>query len=109
MYKNLLARDHVYDFLAGLNSNLDKVRGRLSSLKHVPSIEEAFAEVRREESQRRVMMGTSCDSKADNSGLVVKADPRVNKKSGQAWCDHCTLPYHHHTLENIWERNQVTS
>ena len=93
MYKNLLARDRVYGFLAGLNSNLDEVCGRLSSLKPVPSIDEAFAEVQREESRRRVMMGTSRDFGADNSGLVVKAGPRVNKKSGQAWYDHCNRPY----------------
>lgn len=45
MYKNLSTRDRVNDFLASLNNDMEEVHGRLSSLKPVPSIDEAFAEV----------------------------------------------------------------
>ena len=47
----------MYVFLAGLNKNLDEVRGRMLGRKPLPSLREVFAEVRREEGQRKVMLG----------------------------------------------------
>ncbi|KAJ1396328.1 hypothetical protein SESBI_32635 [Sesbania bispinosa] len=43
--------------LVGVNRNLDEVRGRILGTKPLPSIREAFAEVRREESRRKIMLG----------------------------------------------------
>ena len=40
---------NVSDFLAGLNPDLDEVRGWVVSRTPFPGTEEAFAEVRREE------------------------------------------------------------
>lgn len=45
-----------YDFLVGLNRDLDVVRGRILGRAPLPLIGEAFAEVRREENRRRVML-----------------------------------------------------
>lgn len=56
-YKKLVDKDRIYDFLAGLNKELDDVRGRILGTKPLPSIREIFAEVRREESRKRVMLG----------------------------------------------------
>ena len=43
--------DRVYVFLAGLNHNLDEVRGQILGRKPLPSIREVFSEVRREEAR----------------------------------------------------------
>ncbi|KAH9677444.1 retrotran gag 3 domain-containing protein [Citrus sinensis] len=56
-YKKLVDKNRIYDFLAGLNKELDDVRGRILGTKPLPSIREIFAEVRREESRKRVMLG----------------------------------------------------
>lgn len=96
MYNRMLARDRVYDFLAGLNKDLDAVHSRLSGLKPVPSIDEAFAEVRCKESRKHVMLGNHRDSLtsgANSSAMAAKIDSRPTKK-GQVWCDHCQKTYH---------------
>lgn len=83
MYNRMLARDRVSDFLAGLNIVLDEVRGRLSGLKPVPSIDEAFTEVRRKESRKRVMLGHNRDLVTlgiDSSAMASKTDSRSTKK-----------------------------
>ncbi|RVW29262.1 Retrovirus-related Pol polyprotein from transposon TNT 1-94, partial [Vitis vinifera] len=42
----------VFKFLLGLNKNLDEIRGRIMGVKPLPSLREAFSEVRREERGR---------------------------------------------------------
>ncbi|RVW39537.1 Retrovirus-related Pol polyprotein from transposon RE1 [Vitis vinifera] len=55
-HKKREENDRVYVFLAGLNHNLDEVRGRILGRKPLPSIREVFSEVRREEARRKVML-----------------------------------------------------
>ena len=52
-YTKMVEKEQVFDFLHGLNSDLDKVQGRLLRTKPFPSIREAFVEVRREESHKK--------------------------------------------------------
>lgn len=47
----------VFKFLAGLNIEYDEVLGLIVGRNPIPSIGEVFAEVRREESRRQVMLG----------------------------------------------------
>ena len=42
----MIEKERVFDFLHGLNSNLDEVRGKLLGTKPFPSMREAFAKVR---------------------------------------------------------------
>ena len=49
-------------FCWGLNRDLDEVRGRIHSTKPLPSVREMFSEVQREESRRKVMLGSKNDS-----------------------------------------------
>lgn len=57
-FKTYLDKERLYDFLAGLHRDLDEVRGRILDRRPLPTIGEAFAEVRREENRRRVMLGS---------------------------------------------------
>nr|DAD41271.1 TPA_asm: hypothetical protein HUJ06_015594 [Nelumbo nucifera] len=89
-YKKIIENKRVYKFCLGLNSSLDAVRGRIFSTKPLPSLREAFSEVRREESRRHLMLGM------ENQLLVQQ--PR---KGGRPWCEHCHRPGH--TKETCWK------
>ncbi|KAK0598581.1 hypothetical protein LWI29_036055 [Acer saccharum] len=108
-----LENERVYDFLAGLNRNLDEVRGRVVARYPFPSTEEAFAEVRREEGRRKVMLtddqpisssapeGSTLVSKNSSSYGQPNHDPRMNKRGERPWCNHCSRPGH--TREKCWQ------
>ena len=62
-------------FLAGVNRNLDEVRGRILGRKPLPSIREVFSEVQQEENRKRIMNGgleIGSDSRPGMSAMVVK-------------------------------------
>lgn len=67
-FKRHLEKERSYEFLVGLNKNLDEVRGRILERRTLPSIGEAFAEVRRAASRRRTMLGGKNDSSATSFG-----------------------------------------
>jgi len=50
-YNKILEKEMVFDFLHGLNKDLDEVRGSLLGTKRFLSIREAFAKIRLEESR----------------------------------------------------------
>ena len=94
----MLAKDRVYDFLAGLHHSLDKVRGCLLGLRPLPTIDEVFAEVRREEQRKKIMLGSPIPSVVESSALAVRpGDSRTRKP---LWCDFCQKPYH--TKATCW-------
>ncbi|KZV57135.1 hypothetical protein F511_43873 [Dorcoceras hygrometricum] len=73
-YWQIVEKKRVNKFLFGLNKNLDEVRGSIQGMKQQISLQEAFAEVRREESRKKVMLGTpTSDSHIENSALAVRA------------------------------------
>ncbi|RVW65735.1 Retrovirus-related Pol polyprotein from transposon RE1 [Vitis vinifera] len=47
-YNKLLQEDHVYTFLDGLDDRLDNIRSDVLQMRPFPSIEQAYAHVRRE-------------------------------------------------------------
>ena len=106
-----LEKERVFDFLTGLNNDLDEVRGCLVGRTPFPDTEEAFSEVRREEARRRVMLITLELQPIESSALVSKfgsppphgkstPDPRPNRKGDRPWCDHCQR--HGHTRSSCW-------
>ncbi|KAJ9682803.1 hypothetical protein PVL29_018680 [Vitis rotundifolia] len=58
-FKKKMENKRVFEFLTGLNCELDDVRSRVLSRRSLPSIREVFSEVRQEESRRRVMLDHS--------------------------------------------------
>ena len=95
-----MEQKQIFKFLIGLNKNLDEVRGRVMGTKPLPSIREAFSEVRREESRKKVMMGSQ------NSALVARGSPsntnsENRQNNGRPWCDHCRKLGH--SRENCWK------
>ncbi|XP_075514618.1 uncharacterized protein LOC142549521 [Primulina tabacum] len=91
--------DRVYMFLAGMNQNLDEVKGRILGRKPLPSIREVFSEIRQEESRKKVMHSQAENNigpVSDNSALVSRdsdSTPNTDKKK-KPWCDHCQKAWH---------------
>jgi len=98
-YSKTIKKERVFDFLHGLNSDLDEVRGRLLETKPFPSIKEAFAKVRRKESRKKVMLSAQTEVSNQNGSAFVASKPRTAPTRGdppkdKQWCDHCNKPYH---------------
>ena len=101
----------------GLDKSLDEVRGRILGTKPLPTIQEAFSEVRREESRKKLMMGTTPFSNVqEGSTLISQGSTNIQEgtalvsqgstydarqKKGRPWCDHCRRPGH--TKETCWK------
>ncbi|KAA8538921.1 hypothetical protein F0562_025613 [Nyssa sinensis] len=63
----------LHDLRQGDLTDLDEVRGRIMGLKPLPSVREAFSEVRMEESQKKVMMGPPTTAHSpEGSALLVQ-------------------------------------
>ncbi|KAF7808202.1 Retrovirus-related Pol polyprotein from transposon TNT 1-94 [Senna tora] len=90
-YFNTLNR--IYKFLLGLNKSLDNIRGRILSVKPLPSLREVLSTIRHEERRRKLKLGSLADSDSVNgSALAVHGfshNPGNGQKQGRPWCDHC--------------------
>ncbi|RVW71043.1 Retrovirus-related Pol polyprotein from transposon RE1 [Vitis vinifera] len=74
-------------------------------VKPLPSLREAFSEVRREESRKILMMGSHQQlNMAESSALKTQFAPFDNRqkiKGGKPWCDHCRKSGH--SRETCWK------
>ncbi|RVW35073.1 Retrovirus-related Pol polyprotein from transposon TNT 1-94 [Vitis vinifera] len=79
--------------------------GRIMGVKPLPSLREAFSEVRREESRKNLMIGSHQQlNMAESSALKTQFAPFDNRKKikgGRPWCDHCRKPGH--SRETCWK------
>ena len=114
-YKQIQEKERVYNFLLGLNRDLDEIRGRILSIKPLPNVREVFSEVQREETRRKVMVGVGNNQpSSEGSALAVKG-PHPNaaargtqstnnsnqRRGGRPWCDYCKRTGH--TKETYWK------
>ncbi|RVW29708.1 Retrovirus-related Pol polyprotein from transposon TNT 1-94 [Vitis vinifera] len=70
-YKRIIEKERVFKFLLRLDKSLDEVRGRILGTKPLPTIREAFSEVRREESRKKLMMGTRPFSNVQEGSTLI--------------------------------------
>lgn len=106
LFKKMLEKDRVFEFLVRLNADLDEVRGRILGKEPLTSTREVFLEVRRGESRKMGMMGknpvgVSSKNPALNTMTIETAAAITNKKMQQKvedndniWCDFCNKPQH---------------
>ncbi|KAI5320292.1 hypothetical protein L3X38_040000 [Prunus dulcis] len=73
-YNDILQEDRVYIFLDGLDDRLDKARSDVLHMTPFPTVDQAYAYVRREDVRQAVMMGSS--DRATGAGLAAKSAPR---------------------------------
>ncbi|KAH7657630.1 RNA-directed DNA polymerase protein [Dioscorea alata] len=116
-YKQIQEKERIYKFLLGLNQELDEVHGRILSTKPMSSVREAFAEIRREETRRKVMLGmTTGQPNIEGSALAVKGQflnsfcgghqhqhgsNTTQRRGNCPWCEHCKKLGH--TKEVCWK------
>jgi len=99
-YSKMLEKERIFDFLQGLNPDLDEVRGRLLGIKPLPSLREVFEEVRREGSRKRVILPTPTEANSGSALVTTKREDNNNPKKKQ-WCKYCNRPYH--TKSTCWK------
>ncbi|XP_019235872.1 PREDICTED: uncharacterized protein LOC109216195 [Nicotiana attenuata] len=92
-----LHKQKLYQFLMGLNDSYSQARNQILMMKHVPSVNQAYAMLISEESQRSV---------AGSAGILAlyssKADNRPKyKKNYNLYCDFCKLKGH--SKENCYK------
>ena len=89
LFKKIVEQKFFFKFLLGLNQNLDKVRRRILGTEPLPNIREVFSEVRREESKKKVMMGSRiAQSTTESIGSTLATRVHGNKqRKGRPWCD----------------------
>lgn len=108
-HKKMVEDGCIYKFLAGLNIEFDEVQGRIIGRSPLPPIGEVFAEVRREESRRSVMLskktaGESIENSALFTDTATYKAAHYQHRSNEwprVWCDHCNKP--RHTRETCWK------
>lgn len=80
--KKQVEEDRLYDFLAGLDPNLDHIRSQVLAQDPLPSIKNAFAFVRREELRQLTMMAGNL---GDGSAMVAsRGPPRISPNHGKS-------------------------
>ncbi|XP_073311360.1 uncharacterized protein [Primulina huaijiensis] len=112
LYRQIVETKRVFKFLSGLNKELDEARGRVISIKPLPSLREVFSVIRHEESRRKIMMCDSTTPVSDASALAASVETqnqihatkvsndRRNHKT-RPYCEHCRRPGH--TRETCWK------
>ncbi|XP_034706095.1 uncharacterized protein LOC117929791 [Vitis riparia] len=94
-----------FNTLTRLWRQLDTFERKNHGVKPLPSLREAFSEVRREESRKNLMMGSHQQlNMAESSALKTQFAPFDNRqkiKGGRPWCDHCRKPGH--SRETCWK------
>ncbi|KAG6521177.1 hypothetical protein ZIOFF_018243 [Zingiber officinale] len=97
-YKKKIERGRVFVFLAGLNKELDEVRGHILGRKPLSPLRVVFSEVRREEARQYVMLKNIPESKPEMEGSALAVRGAEKQRP---WCDYCRKPWH--TRENCWK------
>ena len=101
----MLEKNRVIDFLAGLNRELDDVRGPILGKGPLLSTQVAFSEVRTEETRQNVMLN-NVGPTIENSTLAFRGsetggEKKNEKKTERPWCNHCKKASH--TRETCWK------
>lgn len=73
-YNKLIQEERVYTFLDGLDDKLDHIRSDVLQLYPFPTVEQAYAHVRRETNRQAVMVAGSGDLDSPAVGMAVRSD-----------------------------------
>lgn len=80
-YKAIVDANRVFKFLAGLNEEFDEVRGRIVGRSPLPSINEAFSEVRREETRRGAMLYKKSTPTSTPESSAFNTEAHISKQN----------------------------
>ena len=77
-FKKYIQKQRLYQFLTGINNNLDKERRDILNSEPLPMVETAYASIRREITRRRIMNDASSSGTSPSeigSGLATRNKP----------------------------------
>ncbi|KAF7812092.1 Retrovirus-related Pol polyprotein from transposon RE1 [Senna tora] len=103
-FKKLVEEKRLYKFLLGLNETFEDVRGRILGRSSLPSLKEAFSEVRREESRKKINNPNTSHTPLEHSALTTRGPVQQLQREGvptTKYCDHCHKKGH--TKDTCWE------
>ena len=104
-YNRITQEDRVYVFLDGLDDRLDKIRADVLQLKPFPSVEQAYAHVRREAIRQQVMTSHNTDgipgAVLASKGLMLNKTTKTRTTNDGRKCSHCGNQKH--TRENCFQ------
>ncbi|XP_056167392.1 uncharacterized protein LOC130138180 [Syzygium oleosum] len=105
-YNAIVHEDRVYTFLDGLDDRLDNVRADVMKMDPFPTIEQAYARVRREDMRQSIMLSTPVEvtsgsamvsQRGKGDQLVLSARgprPKPGMPIQSEGCSHCGNPKH---------------
>ena len=108
LFKKIL-EERIFEFLLGLNDELDQANSRILDTKPLPLVQEVYATIRREEARLAVMMRRNKGPK-ESSALQVEAATlktdssafiRRKEDKDKLWCEVCKK--RRHTKETCWK------
>ena len=95
-FNKYIQRQRLYQFLTGINDNLDKERRDILNSEPLPMVETAYASIRREITRRNIMNGVSSPGTRPSeigSGLATRNKPfqrsREEDDRRKLRCTHC--------------------
>lgn len=104
-FKKITEQKRLYKFLLGLSDMFEEVRSRILGRTTLPSLKEAFSEIRREESRKKLSQGASMKNPLEHSALATRGpDQRISKQGhppNRPWCDYCRKKGH--TRDTCWQ------
>ncbi|XP_028791520.1 uncharacterized protein LOC114747369 [Neltuma alba] len=104
-FKQVIDRDRCYDFLLGLNDSFEDIRGRIMSIKPLPSLEDAFNMIKNEESRKALVQNPSLVSPStitEGSAMVTRSNQGGDTRGKKSLrCDHCNK--NGHTRDTCWK------
>ncbi|KAF7810716.1 Retrovirus-related Pol polyprotein from transposon RE1 [Senna tora] len=91
-FKKLVEEKRLYKFLLGLNETFEDVYGRILGRSSLPSLKEAFSEVRREESRKKINNTNTSHTPLEHSALTTRGPVQQLQQQGvptAKYYDHC--------------------
>lgn len=86
IYKEISQRNKLYQFLSGINETYDKDRRDILNKTPLPTVEEAYASIRREISRREILNPSSGQEPLGiGSGLIIKHNSLDENKPSQGF------------------------
>ncbi|KAK8684074.1 hypothetical protein V6N13_040111 [Hibiscus sabdariffa] len=71
LYQTITTQHRIFQFLHGLNKDIDEARGRILAMTPLPSIREVFSTVKKEASRRSVMLSKESHISLEGSALLI--------------------------------------
>ncbi|KAF7812813.1 Retrovirus-related Pol polyprotein from transposon RE1 [Senna tora] len=97
-FKKLVEEKRLYKFLLGLNETFEDVHGCILGRSSLPSLKEAFSEVRREETRKKINNTNTSHTPLEHSALTTKGPVQQLQRQGVP-----TTKYKGHTKDTCWE------